>query len=323
MAEAVSILICTHDRAAILARTLESLTRVRGLAGSEHELVVVGNACTDATASVVAEWAPRVGCAWKYVEEPRVGLSHARNRAASESRSPILAFLDDDVWVEEEWLEGLLGVYASTPASMVAGRVDLWWEAVERPAWFTPLMDAALSTFDRGPEVHELREPDAVGANFSMRRRALEDAGPFSPEFGRVGSALGAGEESHVLMRAMAKGHRLFTAPGCGVKHWVAPGRATPGYVAGASRGYARAIVTLMDRFGPLTAVKTLLTGAGRVLWFTPVGWAGRIMGSERVGNHALVRRAVGLGQLEGVWARLRRGSGRPGSAAVGAGTSR
>lgn len=322
MPERVSILIATHDRAAILARTLESLASVRGL-GPPHEVVVVANACTDGTAGVVAARAPGVPCPIRLVEEPALGLSHARNRAVRESSGSVLAFLDDDVWVDAGWLEGLLGVYGSTPAGMTAGRVELWWEAVERPAWFTPLMDAALSTFDRGPEVRELTAPDAVGANFSMRRGAFEDAGPFSPEFGRVGRALGAGEESLILMRAMRRGHRLFTAPGCSVKHWVAPARVDPAYVAEASRGSARAIVMLRERFGPMDALRAAGPGLARLAGFSALVPLARAAGSERLLNHARVRRAVGLGQLEGAARRLRSGPPALGGPGPGAGPGR
>ena len=51
MRQTLTIVICTHNRAALLERALASLNRAARPQGWDVDLLVVANACTDATAS--------------------------------------------------------------------------------------------------------------------------------------------------------------------------------------------------------------------------------------------------------------------------------
>src|SRR5215213_8586848 len=106
MTLSVSILIPTHNRRDVLVRTIESLRQLRVPPGVEVELVVVANACTDDTVAMVNCEAASMRIPISCVVEPEPGLSIARNRCIAQARHEILAFLDDDVWVEPGWLEG-------------------------------------------------------------------------------------------------------------------------------------------------------------------------------------------------------------------------
>jgi O-antigen biosynthesis protein len=82
--------ICTRHRTVQLRRALASLG-----AQSEAplEVLVIDNAPdSDETQRVVECEFPSVRC----VREPRQGLDFARNRALTEARGEIVAFLDDD-----------------------------------------------------------------------------------------------------------------------------------------------------------------------------------------------------------------------------------
>lgn len=51
----------------------------------------------------------------RYIMEPLAGLNFARNRALEEANSDLLAFLDDDVVVDSEWLVGLAETWSENP----------------------------------------------------------------------------------------------------------------------------------------------------------------------------------------------------------------
>jgi cellulose synthase/poly-beta-1,6-N-acetylglucosamine synthase-like glycosyltransferase len=59
----------------------------------------------------------------RYVVEPLVGLSRARNRGARACDSEIVAFLDDDALPEPEWLSGLLREFEDPLVMAVTGRI--------------------------------------------------------------------------------------------------------------------------------------------------------------------------------------------------------
>jgi len=85
-----SVVICTHNRAAVL---LLSIRSVLDQTFDDFELVVVDDGSTDDTFAVVGTIDDhRV----RYVHRPNGGLSAARNTGARAARGRILAFLDDD-----------------------------------------------------------------------------------------------------------------------------------------------------------------------------------------------------------------------------------
>jgi glycosyl transferase family 2 len=84
----LSVIIATHNRAALVARAVES---VRG-AGSDLEIIVVDDASTDDTADVCAQLS-----GIRYLRLPsNRGLAEARNAGMLASSAEFVAFLDDD-----------------------------------------------------------------------------------------------------------------------------------------------------------------------------------------------------------------------------------
>lgn len=90
-----SVVIPTHNRANWLPGCVAS-ARAGGI--ENLEIVVVDDGSTDDTREVVATLGPDV----RYVRQPNLGVSAARNRGVRESRASVLAFLDSD----DRWLPG-------------------------------------------------------------------------------------------------------------------------------------------------------------------------------------------------------------------------
>lgn len=309
----ISILIPTHNRAAILRRTLESVSRLRIPPGIECECVVIANACTDNTEAVVAELAAKFAMPLRCIAEPRAGLGSARNRAAREARGDLLALIDDDVDLDPGWLEALAagaaeGAEAGGGADLFAGRIDLWWEAVKRPDWLTPGMAMLLSCLDRGSAPIDLTQPDIVGANFAFTRRAYEHCGPFREDIDRIGAALLGGGETFFAREALRRGMRIRYLPGMFVRHWVAPHRIEPPYLCAVSMGNAISILLMKERYGPLDFARTCAIGLSRIVGHGLLLPLAALSGNRgRAINHR-VRIAIGRGQLIGAWRRITRG---------------
>lgn len=306
----LSILIPTHNRCGILSRTLDSLSELR-VDGRSIEVLVVANACTDQTAQVVAEKAELLPFPVRCISEPEPGLSRARNCAIEHARSDILAFLDDDVWVEEGWLVALLDTYASQPeAAIVGGRVDLWWDEVQPPAWMTGRMVRLLS----GTHLNSDREVELdgplglIGANFSFRRCVYEQIGGFRTDLGRTGQGLGSAEEREYFARALAKGFRIFYTPFAGLKHWVAPDRVDIKYLDAVARGNARSRVLMKKTFGAGQAFHTIAGHLYLILRHTPAELLHASRGDRRKQYDHSILRMAGIGGLTGVWQRLTKG---------------
>jgi len=223
-----SIIVPTFNRAESLVRTLRSLEAQR--ADVPYEIVVVDNNSTDATASSVRTLASS-DRAVRYVYEKHRGQSLARNRGIAEARGEVLVFVDDDVVARPGWLAALVGTYRCRPdAWCVGGRIVLRLPAAP-PAWFDPgsaLLKAYLSGLDRGEGVVRLQYPDDVwGANFSVRRDALERVGGFDPRLGPRGSCHLVGDETELCWRIQRAGGGVYYCGPAVVEHIVPPSRMT------------------------------------------------------------------------------------------------
>jgi hypothetical protein len=75
----VSIVVCTHNRAAMLANALASLADLHTNGQLEYEVVVVDNASTDSTPATVEAFRAATKHTVQYVPEPRKGIAFARN----------------------------------------------------------------------------------------------------------------------------------------------------------------------------------------------------------------------------------------------------
>src|SRR5207247_44217 len=94
-------------RAELLRGALESLEG-QSLARERFEILVVDNASTDSTATVVAECAARGTIEVRYVRENELGLDAARNRGIREASGEVVAFLDDDARARHDWAAEVL-----------------------------------------------------------------------------------------------------------------------------------------------------------------------------------------------------------------------
>ena len=92
----VSVIIPTHDRAATLARAVDSAL---AQTHTPLEVIVVDDGSTDGTAALLASYGSRI----HVVCQTNAGPSAARNRGAAAAQGGILAFLDsDDRWLPEK-----------------------------------------------------------------------------------------------------------------------------------------------------------------------------------------------------------------------------
>jgi GT2 family glycosyltransferase len=112
-APTVSVLICTKDRRADVARALASL-RAAGVEREGVEIVVV-----EETA------APQPIPGVRYVPLPPEGrgFAHVRNRAVDAAKGSLLVFVDDDCVVERGWLDALLAPMADPAVAGTGGAV--------------------------------------------------------------------------------------------------------------------------------------------------------------------------------------------------------
>lgn len=229
----VTVAICTWNRCALLESTLASLEKLIVPSSTRWELVVVDNGSTDNTAQVVGNWVSRGTLPLRYVHEPVLGLSNARNRAIREARGEWLLFTDDDVIVEPDWLESFVAASRRHPtAGAIGGLVKPWF--VEPPDELMceafPALARGFCGMDLGPEERVVPDDSyLVGANFAIRIDSANRS--FNPQLGVTGANPIGGEETAYQMELRHSGLPIVWAPSMRLKHYVDPLRMSLGYL--------------------------------------------------------------------------------------------
>lgn len=226
---AISIVICTRNRAATLARCLDHITGLDHSSSRHWELIVIDNRSDDATRSEVDRRMNRLPL--RYVYEARVGLSHARNRGIAEARFPIIAFTDDDCLIAPDWADSILRAFAQDPAlAIVGGRAEL---ANHEDALIGVRVHRESAAIITPTQILELM----IGCNMAFCASVFESIGNFDPSLG-AGTRVGAAEDIDLIYRALRKKMKIAYSPQIRVMH--AHGRNTRAAREDAMHGYLR-----------------------------------------------------------------------------------
>lgn len=227
----ISVIICTFNRAELLADTLASYFGMERPAEVEAELIVVDNNSSDSTRAVIEECQRRDG-AVRYVFEPTAGLSYARNAGIAEARGRIVAFADDDVYFDGAWLAAVVRTFDESPDAMALGGLSIPVFDGGRPAWVTDDLLGWYGSTGSGSEIKTMAYPEhPFGLNMAFRRSALEAVGRFSTALGRQGESLLSNEESDLFLRLHRQRLRVVYTPHAVVHHRVAKSRASKEWI--------------------------------------------------------------------------------------------
>jgi glucosyl-dolichyl phosphate glucuronosyltransferase len=216
----VSIIIPTYNRSDRLQTTVESLIAQR-YPSDRFEIILVDNASTDDTASVIARL---VGMfpAVRPLSEQRRGAHWARNAGATVSLGEILYFTDDDMVADPDMLANLVVPFSmDANVGSVTGRVLPRWET-EPPAWVLEhCRNALLSLNDRGEALMISDEdPGVFSCHQAIRREAFFRAGGFNPDT-NAGEFVGD-NETGLNIKVKKLGYR-FAYAGEAVTHHIIP----------------------------------------------------------------------------------------------------
>ena len=217
----ISVIIGTRDRPAKLERCLRSLAC---LDYPNYEVIVVDNDPETEQTRLVADRAP---VSVLYLRQRRRGLAAARNLGARAAGGKILAFTDDDVEADTDWLLALAESFADPRVGCVTGLI-MPGELDNR----TQAMLERHGEYSRGfqPRVFEAgrRNDDPLfpftagrmgsGANMAFEASAMKRLHGFDPSLG-PGTSARSGEDLLALFRAIAVGNRLVYQPDAVVWH--------------------------------------------------------------------------------------------------------
>ena len=193
------------------------------------ELLVVDNNSTDLTREVVARFAGAAGFSVRYIFEKKQGRSAALNAGIAKARGEIVAFTDDDVLLDRDWLSNLKRTFEEFDCAAFAGRVVPLWNH-PKPDWLEMEGQFAVTNFDLGNELKEIKVPP-LGANSAFRKEVFGKYGLFRLDLGVTGSKHTITcDDTEFGERLIRGGEKIVYCPAAIVYHPVDPNRTTKKY---------------------------------------------------------------------------------------------
>lgn len=188
----ISAIIPAHNEERYLEACLRSLRNYAP--GNLLEIIVVDNASSDGTADVAKRF-PGV----RVVQEPRKGLTQARQRGLKEARGELLAYIDADTRIPAHWFATINEEFFRDPALVALSGpyeyFDLpsWQRRLVRWYWNSLALPASL-----------ILGYLIVGGNFVARKDALLEIGGFDTSIPFYG------EDTNIARRLRKRGPVRF-----------------------------------------------------------------------------------------------------------------
>jgi glycosyltransferase involved in cell wall biosynthesis len=197
----LSFVIPAYNEEHYLPGCLESiLAQTRDLPEGEAEIIVVNNASTDNTKQVALSY-PGV----RVVDEPRKGLTYARQAGFMASTGALIANVDSDCRLTPGWVATVLRIFDASPNLAALSGPLVYYDLTPRQRVLVRVFYmTAFATYAINRWV--LRVGSMVqGGNFVLNRSALEAVGGFNLDISFYG------EDTDIARRLSAVGKVRFT----------------------------------------------------------------------------------------------------------------
>jgi len=237
----ISVIICTYNRGQIFKDTLESFAGMDLPMTGSFELLLVDNCSTDDTQRIAKDFVRENSGYAHYLFEGKQGLSHARNSGIAASKGAVVAFIDDDVYLDQGWLKAMLEVFQSqSDAVAIGGRSMPQFEG-GRPDWITDDLLTFYGSTNSGDKTKKMIYPEhPFGLNMAFRREVFNMIGDFGTHLGRKKNNLLSNEESDLFLRIHNAGLKVIYTPNALLYHRIPANRARKDWII--SRHYWQGI---------------------------------------------------------------------------------
>jgi glycosyltransferase involved in cell wall biosynthesis len=183
----LSVIIPTRDRAALLARNLDSIIN-QNYPRDDFEVIIIDNGSKDSTAEVCKSYSDKF-INFRYLYDERPGLHVGRHLGMKNAAADILVYADDDIRAFPTWLEGVAESFRDEKTVLVGGKCLPEFET-QPPKWLEYLWEkneygkfiGHHSVLDFGDEIKDISPHYVWGSNFSIRKQTLIEAKGFHPD---------------------------------------------------------------------------------------------------------------------------------------------
>jgi glycosyltransferase involved in cell wall biosynthesis len=213
----VTLVICTRNRNAYLKLCLKAIEKIEN-SNSEFKVLIIDNGSTDGSLPLIKQFCEN-NDKHQFEIEPKVGLSHARNRALTLCRSKWIAFIDDDVIISEDYFKRTCTVINHFNFDLFGGKIKPKYLS-QPPKWIPENLNVHHVNLD---ETGVLYEGYITAANMIVKRNVLFKIGGFPTDLGMKGDKIGYGEEDYIQQELRKNGYTIGFDPILEVEHLILP----------------------------------------------------------------------------------------------------
>jgi len=241
----ISIVVCCYNSSKRITDTLKHILNQD--ADGIFEIIVVNNNSVDDTRGVAEKvlGSSVRAIPFKVVDEPRPGLSYARERGFSESKGEVILMVDDDNHLDTGYIRLVDELMESDSSIGILGGLSSAVYEQKVPDWFRDMDNVLAVGQPWGVEDGAFVEASAVyGAGMSIRRQVLvsiKQAGFESQLTDRKGKNLSSGGDTEICMAARMAGHRVVFCNRLRFRHIISADRLDWPYMRRLYEGFGRA----------------------------------------------------------------------------------
>ncbi|MEV6635338.1 glycosyltransferase family 2 protein [Actinoplanes sp. NPDC051470] len=154
------------------------------------------------------------------------GVSGNRNTGAFHTHTALIAFMDDDITAEPDWLGRLVAPFADPKVIGTGGGISPAWEGTE-PRWMPEEFLWAVGGSYAGmpTEISPIR--NVWSASMVVRREAFVQVGGFRTGFGKLGGQNRPEDTELCIRLSQATGGHWMYVPDAVIRHEVPASRST------------------------------------------------------------------------------------------------
>ena len=209
------------------------------------EVLLVDNHSFDNTKEIAYKYAESTAMKLKYFLENKRSLAYARNSAIKQANGDLLAFMHDDVTLDEDWLKEALklastcqereiGVYGGRSIPLWQERTPPWLNNMQAPQTvpqevFTGHSYGDAETFyPIAGEFGYAKVP--LGVNVMIRKEIFDNCGDFRTDLGpsASGTSTGLHDDYEFFDYLQTLQIPMLYVPQCIVFHPIHPDKMTP-----------------------------------------------------------------------------------------------
>jgi glycosyltransferase involved in cell wall biosynthesis len=239
---AISIVICSYNRAAYIPLALQSMVE-QTLSSNAFEVIVVDNNSTDNTTEVCNKFiATHKNYNIQYITEINQGSSYARNTGAAIAKGTLLCFMDDDAIAEKNYLQRIVDFYGKKNTGLALGGRIIPRYIPEEPKWMSYYVSSLVGNFDYAKDQVQFAEGKyPLESNMIVAKKDFDAIKGFNVALpGVKGTLRIGGEGKDFFIRLNKTGVQVYYDPTVIVEHITEVSKLTPEYMYRVASGIGR-----------------------------------------------------------------------------------